>query len=183
MGTERLVVDLGSPLCHSMSSLPPSSRRAESPFPPSHSKARHTPSSKPAAPRTTPAMSPPASRIHGRPSDMLLVELPTPPGAAHGPRILFDLWKHIRATQHVDRYLFIIQRQPVPSNSSLKSTPSTAIMITLDTPTIKSVVLPVSKPTSMARRTRIRPPKERIPLPIALDLLFELPLPRLVAQL
>ncbi|KIJ39611.1 hypothetical protein M422DRAFT_257676 [Sphaerobolus stellatus SS14] len=56
MGTERLVVDLGSPLCHSMSSLPP--------LPPS----RHTPSSKPAAPRTTPAMPPPASRIHVRPS-------------------------------------------------------------------------------------------------------------------
>ncbi|KIJ39597.1 hypothetical protein M422DRAFT_257663 [Sphaerobolus stellatus SS14] len=112
MGTERLVVDLGSPLCHSMSSLPPSSRRAESPFPPSHSKARHTPSSKPAAPRTTPAMPPPASRILVRPSG-------TRNGLIGG---------------------------------------GTAIMITLDIPTIKSVVFPVSKPTSIASRTHVFAP-------------------------
>ncbi|KIJ23417.1 hypothetical protein M422DRAFT_276011 [Sphaerobolus stellatus SS14] len=98
MGTKRLVVDLGSPLCHSMSSLPP--------LPPSHSEARHTPSSKPAAPRTTPAMPPPASRIYGRPS-----------GTRNG-----------------------------------------LIGGGLDIPTIKSVVFPVSKLTSIAPRTHVFAP-------------------------
>ncbi|KIJ23554.1 hypothetical protein M422DRAFT_275847 [Sphaerobolus stellatus SS14] len=125
MGTERLVVDLGSPLCHSMTSLPP--------LPPSHSKARYTPSSKPAAPRTTPAMPPPASRIHGRPSDTLA-----------------------SLSDFLHRLALLVDR-------GFSSIPSFRSDVHchydhLDIPTIKSVIFPVSKPTSIAPRTHVFAP-------------------------